>query len=112
GGVGPAGVAGAADLGGAGTPAGPGGADTLMGQGGAVGPVGVSMTLTTAGLIGVVSLALLVLLGLEKYSAWSGAPAGRWEAQMAAALLAAAPTMLLSAFALEGFILPVQLLLV
>lgn len=73
--------------------------------GSAVAPV------AAGGVAAAVSLVLLCLVALEKYSAWSGVPARRWEAQAAGALVAASPALLLGAFALEPLVLPVQLLL-
>jgi hypothetical protein len=47
---------------------------------------------------------LLATVGvvLEKYGTWSGVGAGGWEAQLVAALVAAAPTMLAAAFGVPG----------
>ncbi len=60
------------------------------------------------GLFGAASLVLLVLLALEKYASWSGSGVSRWEAQVVAAIFAALPSLILSAFGVPGWTLGVQ----
>jgi hypothetical protein len=52
--------------------------------------VGAGILLATVGVV------------LEKYGTWSGVGASGWEAQLVAALVAAAPTMLAAAFGVPG----------
>jgi cytochrome b561 len=59
-------------------------------------------------LLGAATLVLVVLLALEKYASWSGSGASRWEAQIVAAILAALPSLVLSAFGVPGWIVGAQ----
>jgi hypothetical protein len=52
--------------------------------------------------LGAAILLATVGIVLEKYGTWSGVGAGGWEAQLVAALVAAAPTMLAAAFGVPG----------
>jgi len=56
-------------------------------------------------------LLLTCLVALEKYSSWSGAPVGRWEPQVVAALVVALPMLVLVAFGAPGWVMPVQFFL-
>ncbi|MFN2323359.1 MAG: hypothetical protein ABR510_10435 [Trueperaceae bacterium] len=82
----------------------------------AVGGAALALGLGLAALVGVLAglgptlaaawgaALLLATVGvvLEKYGTWSGVGAGGWEAQLVAALVAAAPTMLAVAFGAPG----------
>lgn len=68
-----------------------------------------NMPPTSSELILTSSMLLSAVLWLEKYSYWTGAPAQRMESWVVAGLLASAPVLLLSAFSLHSFIVPVQL---
>lgn len=61
-----------------------------------------------SGLVGAATLVLLVLLVLEKYASWSGTGASRWEAQIVAAIFAALPSLVLTAFGVPGWTVGVQ----
>jgi hypothetical protein len=66
--------------------------------------VGVLAGLAPTAAAAVAAAILLATVGivLEKYGTWSGVGAGGWEAQLVAALVAAAPTMLAAAFGAPG----------
>jgi hypothetical protein len=80
--------------------------------GGAALGVGIALAFGLGALAGLAPTAaaavaaaiLLATVGvvLEKYGSWSGVGAGGWEAQLVAALVAAAPTMLAAAFGVPG----------
>ncbi len=57
---------------------------------------------TAAAAFGAAILIATVGVVLEKYGSWSGVGASGWEAQLVAALVAAAPTMLAAAFGVPG----------
>lgn len=57
---------------------------------------------TAAAAFGAAILLATVGVVLEKYGSWSGVGASGWEAQLVAALVAAAPTMLAAAFEVPG----------
>ncbi len=61
------------------------------------------------GLFSGVALVLTVLLVVEKYGSWSGSGAARWEAQLVAALLAALPAFVLSAFGVPDWTFGTQI---
>ena len=66
--------------------------------------VGALVGVAPTGAAAFAAAILLATVGivLEKYGAWSGVGATGWEAQLVAALVAAAPTMLAAAFGVPG----------
>lgn len=75
------------------------------------GALGGAIGVLLPGVVGAVTLVGLVVLALEKYSSWSGAAPGRFEPQLVAAMLAAAPALLLGAMGVGEWTLLAQLLL-
>ncbi len=68
----------------------------------ALGSLFLGLALTAAAAFGAAILLATVGTVLEKYGTWSGVGASGWEAQLVAALVAAAPTMLAVAFGVPG----------
>ncbi|HRN18705.1 MAG TPA: hypothetical protein PLU66_06435 [Trueperaceae bacterium] len=71
-------------------------------------PVVIYLGVGLGELLVAATLVLVVLLALEKYASWSGSGASRWEAQIVAAILAALPSLVLSAFGVPGWIVGAQ----